>query len=637
MKFIRNFLIIIIWESLGFSQVPPNEMLPSVATYPMTSGPMPGTGSGYMLPGAMKDCPTCGMYYQGAMGNYGGINKKTNSVVNSTGEFIKDILNMFPESNIKNGLKEYLEILGHEKYYSDETVKGSNTGISSYLSSRFSDPMNSCVRDAALSFYEDIAKVLKKRFSQNCNTTNGLFHTTINGLFPTTPDYGCIQERAKLLDVAGKESYKKLQPGWLWKLALKHANGDPNSAMFLIGICGHDDTAQGSFSYLDKSSKALEEIQNQKNSAIENKKQIDLQIKELSANYDENHEKIYNLAINANALNQQIKTYSTQSSLTKFMSCPPQKSGFYAPQSLDSKADISQEVKNEIQNIQGKIGGAENIPAKYYHVYGSAFMACQLIQNGMAPSMANLVQQQAARIYRGIRMCQSVDEIQKQHQIQTKILEPLFKKYNIKNETELAIHTIKAFKQKKITCKYFENIELPQECTFLGGIGYSPHQFESNQFDVSESEIREKMEARKNNLDAAELYRKWYFGGITVMGKKMPCSDIRVLGPSDLLKPTEGFFKLQNNSYKPEGWTDSQYKMATQKLATWDVDFKWTISQHAAGAEFAGKVCKKRGSDEKPLKGICPEGPPDGKIPQGPWGGGMGQSSIPSQETNGTR
>ncbi|WP_277578766.1 hypothetical protein [Bdellovibrio svalbardensis] len=557
------------------------------------------------------------------------------SSLSSTGEAAKKFLSYLPNGETRKGLEEYVSIIGAEKFKGDGSLVMANTGMAAYFTEKFTDPKNSCVRDAARSFYEDVAEQLKSKTPQQpgcINTGDGVFTEGKGSVYSNTsacPSAG----RANLHSVAGQGPYKNLQPGWLWQLALKHSKGDPNSAMFLIGMCGHDDTSQGTYAYEDSSPQGLDELRQQCLFNKNIKSKLDSEIKDLAKNYDINQEKIYSLSAQSNKYTMEIKALENQKSVQRLMDCPSESSGFYAPQSLGTTADIPAGIKQEVQKIQGDIGGAQNIPAKYYHVYGSAFMACQLIQHGMSLKKTELVQKQAARLYRGIRMCSSTQDFSSEIKTFEAEMAPLSKKYKMTDPVKLALAVAKQIRTGKIKCDGEGGFEkAPPECGYISNYSIPAYLLTSTEFEISDESIAKKVANRFANADAAALYKKWYFGGGTVAGNKLPCSDIRVWGPSDLLEPTKSFFgKLS----KPEGWSNERFKKASQKLATWDVDFKWTIAQHEAGAQFAGQTCKKREPNEKPLAGICPGGPPDGKTKWSPSTGD--QPDHHSSSTEGIR
>lgn len=103
-------------------------------------------------------------------------------------------------------------------------------------------------------------------------------------------------------------------------------------------------------------------------------------------------------------------------------------------------------------------------------------------------------------------------------------------------------------------------------------------------------------------VDAARLYNSWYLGGGKVLGQQVPCTDVRLGGPSDLLNASQSSFSW---FHRPSGWSKDRYDAAARHLATWDVDFEWTIAQHEAGAKFAAKNCKKGKPGENPFQSMC--------------------------------
>ncbi|WP_413557439.1 hypothetical protein [Bdellovibrio sp. HCB209] len=483
------------------------------------------------------------------------------------------IIDKLPNGDTKNGLKEYVQILGYGSYDGADTVGISNAGLSDYFSNKFEDPKNSCLRDASRTFFEDVAKVLKSRTSQDVECTKDSY-----------PDYGCSQEsRPSINSRVGKDPYSDLSKGWLWELALKHAKGDANSAMFLIGMCGHDETRQGSYGFQASSEEKIADLN-------ERKKSLQVRITEYSKDYDKNRDRILALTKQISDWNQEISELQKKPTVRTKMKCPPRNSAYYAPQSIGSSADISEPLKSQIQSTQETADGVTYTPAKYYHVYGAAFMACQLVQNGVSPLKTTFIQQQAARLYRAIRMCESVDSAE------LKFLDP--------KSADSSLRAVLDVQNKKVICPLVGNS--PRECQLINELGYNPVLIGSGAITPGVDEVKAKWAGKLRNSDAATLYKSWYLGGGEIKGQKIPCSDLRVWGPNDLMKPDANFF---DKISKPREWSVERFKSASQKLATWDVDFKWTIAQHKVGAEFASKNCKKRAPGEKPLKGICPEVP----------------------------
>lgn len=528
------------------------------------------------------------------------------STVASTNELMKKVIGTIPDSNLKRGLKDYSEALGLERYSSDSAVGAFNAGVGAFFTRQYKDKRNSCVRDAAQKFYQDVGAYLKER--NPCKGENEKYRRR-DAPPPGSISYGCTSDdRAKLTEVAGEGRFDNQEPGWVWKLALKNANGDPNAALLLIGMCGHDDTNQGAYVALDKSAEGQDRAYLAIDDYRSKIKRIQAQIDELRAKKSDNSEDSYRISDLQYDLSEtkialeQIKRDGGQ---TVELNCPMSNTGYFAARSLDESADIPKDLKNELHEAFSG-DGATKTASKYYHVYGSAFMACQLVQNGVSPSNAALIQQQAARVYRGIRMCQETQTKEKQSAERKIFEQTLSVKYNSKDPLTIAKKII-ASREVMEGC---DKIEPPRECRYLNMLGLPTFNMGSNaQFKLQDSDIQAKVNGAMKSMDAAELYKSWYLGGGKIAGQQLPCSDIRVLGPNDLKNPTESFFGRLS---KPSDWTDERYQAATKKLSTWDADFKWTIAEHKAGADFAGKVCKKRAPGEKPLKGICPNGPPDG-------------------------
>jgi hypothetical protein len=97
--------------------------------------------------------------------------------------------------------------------------------------------------------------------------------------------------------------------------------------------------------------------------------------------------------------------------------CPSASSVFYVPGGLGSGVDISDELKAKIIATQGQTVGRKNVPveqvlpSKYYHVYGSAYIACELFRRGHSLNDVSHYQSFFARLYRAVRLRYSADQI----------------------------------------------------------------------------------------------------------------------------------------------------------------------------------------------------------------------------------
>lgn len=94
-------------------------------------------------------------------------------------------------------------------------IGGQNSGIAGYVRQIVLD--NPCFNSMADSFYERISE-LDQRYQSS---------------------------RPNLGDAAGEGRYASLEKGFLWEMAMETANNNPNLAIRILGVCGHDDTAQG--------------------------------------------------------------------------------------------------------------------------------------------------------------------------------------------------------------------------------------------------------------------------------------------------------------------------------------------------------------------------------------------------------
>jgi hypothetical protein len=228
-----------------------------------------------------------------------------------------------------------------------------------------------------------------------------------------------------------------------------------------------------------------------------------------------------------------------------------------------------------------------------------------------------MAEKQAARLYRAVRMCSVVNSELKA----SDAIDEGLSAYNSKNK--------KSLKVEDFARLYFEDQSIcgdsPLGATKAAGkssVVYSPGTDKSSPeaaiaslcyqmdrrlgvykaFGLSLSEAMEKFYSGLARVDAAQLYKRWYIGGGSIFGKDIPCTDIRLGGPSDLLADNRGFMSFDS---PPDGWSPERYAAAKKKLATWDVDFEWTVAQHEVGARFAGENCKRETPGTDPNEVAC--------------------------------
>lgn len=363
--------------------------------------------------------------------------------------------------------------------------------------------------------------------------------------------------RPSLGDVAGKNR-KDLKPGWLYERALQFSGGSPNAAISLIGLCGHDDKNQGDF----------------KNFEIENK------------------------LINSGAPSDEFYSLKdgSQGDAGETTLCPSQYADFYVAGGLSKSSDISDGLKQKILTTQYPGKNALQIASKNYHVLGAAFMTCQMIEAGLNPLLAVKVESMAASLYRGIRLCQKIEtpanifwNLQREKEIARRPLGTTF-------ETAVIEKALQRGREKSCS---LQKIRTDSLCKLLHTVG-AP-------FDLTvpriEARARALLEKYMDELVASGLYASWHISG-EVAGISLPCSRDQLWGPHPflqwLINKTEVSLNICGH-----GLTMDSCRKAVRTVKSWETDFDWTVSQHAAGARFAARVCKSYPEGQSSFTEFC--------------------------------
>jgi hypothetical protein len=210
-------------------------------------------------------------------------------------------------ASVKKTVTDHFDIVRPWTYKKRENFYAANIGLSDYIRQVYRT--DSTLKARAQVFYGDYFRIVGSR------------------------NFDLIEFDS----VAGQGDYTDLAPGWLWKLALDHADQDPQTAMRLIALCGHDDIEQGG---------PLDWVAE------------DLQLR-----------------------------------------CPNQNTLFYLPKNLDAKADISDALKRRISRIKHHDIYAP-LRSKYYHVFGAAFVACEAISRGDSPRFEVFAAREMGLLYR---------------------------------------------------------------------------------------------------------------------------------------------------------------------------------------------------------------------------------------------
>lgn len=497
------------------------------------------------------------------------------SLPSATSGILGSVINSIPTAILdeteKQAFKEYLRVLGGNQYADSSLVGLSNSGLNNHFESLLGGdeptPANRCFQTKAVSFYKDVSLYLRK--------AAGLDDSS-----PSENWWNMTGEKHSLFAKAGERGKTQIQPGWLWKLAIQHANGDAAGALSLIGMCGHDDAHIATFRYMDESEETKKEIQEQVSALEEKKKLLERELKSALKQPDP-ATFVKAKSAELSETNELLYIWKNQTGLRRTLRCPPAYTDFFLPGGLGSDVDISATLKKKVNAVQNPDGNSR-IPAKHYHVYGSAFMTCNLISNGFDPEKAVKVQKQAARFYRGIRICEASSGLLMERS-------EMERSIDLRPKEGMSVEDI-------ILNRLAEKDE--------GGssIGYL---FASARhvMDQDRAMAKRKITARLARMDAAFLYNLWYVGaGDVLTGKRFWCSDIRLGGPKNLLDVNSATFSWFQ---RPKGWSKERYDAAAKHLATWDVDFEWTLAQHEVGAKFAAKHCKQGQSATNPFQALC--------------------------------
>lgn len=456
----------------------------------------------------------------------------SDKLVSSTSKIALTVIDTLPESGVKSGLKRYYELVDPSTYGQDQNVAISNSGISNYFEGQFFS--NACFAEKALLFYRDVRATTRSSQKQESNDVR--------------------HNRPSLGDKSGVNR-KDLPAGWLFSKALKYSHGNPNAALTLIGMCGHDDQKQG---YFDNN--AVTQLLTQKG----------IPYREL---YSPVEEQYY-----------------------EETPCPPETADFFIAGALSAKADIPEKLKKKILEVQYPGKKPTQIASKNYHVLGAAFMTCQMIEAGLSPFLAVRVETTAASIYRGIRLCQEIEKpaalffaLQKNPEVKKRPRHLHFDEFVLQKALE---------RGKSKSCLKQQDLRDPF-CELLKASG-AP-------LDTSLPRLEERArELIQNNLDkliASGLYASWHVSG-EVAGINLPCGRDQLLGPHPIMK----WLVSQANwplNICGGGLTSTACRRALDKIKTWELDFDWTVSQHLAGAQFAAEVCKPLSSGANSMDLFC--------------------------------
>jgi hypothetical protein len=408
------------------------------------------------------------------------------------------------------------------------------------------------------------------------------------------------EECPTLNQVAGDENHSSLRPGWLWDLAMKDAGGNPDRAVKLIGVCGNDDTYQGGSINAQYSAaqsqkrydqriawlnQQIVEVQDSlhffQNGGVPNKGDcpaVDEQAVAslLPADADESdYQNVLSgigLCENADAKYTKIALNSLQKYRDNLkpqmfstgpVDCPTgfgDQSSFFLPQSLGKGVDISNRFKKKLARTRvrestdanvyysGITPGAQHLPAKYYHVYGGALVACEMIARGHSPAVVIALSDLGAWYYRVLALSGNAP--------------PPESPGNPENNAQDAQGWVESIKE---VLRFGPR----QQCMNDPDSGSSDPVMDGGGFNP------------QVQADAYELIRRWTLSGGFgfVMGASLD---------TNLQIP----FAEYTGFDRPANWSKERYKVAKAQFDALMIDFTWTIKQHDVGARFAVAHCK---------------------------------------------
>lgn len=188
----------------------------------------------------------------------------------------------------------------------------------------------------------------------------------------------------------------KGQPGELYRRALNETHGSPLQALRLIAACGHDNVSRSPSipvgpealrgAWRDQVESLTADLTDAKIALQDGDQEARLTIREI--------EKDLRRAKAAVAAPSPPK----EEGLIDIEVCPPPESTFFASGVLDASADISPELKQQLNATGTRDNYTEH--QKNYHVLAAAFVACEMVSRGHPPHLVVALQKVLAWAYR---------------------------------------------------------------------------------------------------------------------------------------------------------------------------------------------------------------------------------------------
>jgi hypothetical protein len=382
-----------------------------------------------------------------------------------------------------------------------------------------------------------------------------------------------LGSRPTLADRAGLGLWEDVKPGKLWEKALEISGGQPNLAIALIGLCGHDDAIQVKPALIPQRSETLRYQTVEKN--VMNSLRRNLLESARSGN------------TRSNDLVEDIDEYLAELDTANLprITCL-NSSHLFVPQALGPSVDLPQQLKDRIARIQAPTLGASVLPAKGYHFIASAMNACILRSQTKTSLAALIVNPMAARMYRAKRLNDILssavpDEIY--NRLTRQDLDPIVSRYNsLPEDTRPPGERFSMLEEHR----KFHN-DPANEVIRSFSIGKRP---------VSTDAVLTSLLKQAARRDASVLARKWWTSytfpavGTVLLPSQRNRPEVRNAGI--------GLFHRVKDRCEEPGWSKERCDRAISVLDSWEIDFKWSEEQHYRGALFGYQNCRELGPHE---------------------------------------
>lgn len=457
---------------------------------------------------------------------------------------VKDGITILTDSKMRTAFNQYLGLLG------SNVSDSKNPGFIEFNEQILNHP-SKCFQDIAYRFYRSIKEEDHKRLIDGQTLLN---RDSRSNLRTNLTEYS----------VSGL-TYKQ---GWLWERALSMSGNNPAIALSLIGVCGHDDVKQ-----------------TQKNRKLVSTKDYpkpqydDLQI--LSVVNKRANEVQSHCEKNQNCPSENdLKTFwKSELNMENGVSCPSYGSAMFAPESLGTDYEISNDFKAWILKIQSNENTDQQIPLKPYHTFAAAVSSCRLISGGFSDELSEKIVNRSVNAYRSGRICNVINSyVGKQRMV-----------YFVKNTSEQIQEKIQQIqKQPKLCFGPIIEKQNSELCLTKDHLGIN----EQTLNRLSEIDLK-----RIINRKISEAILAYAFSKSNLYSESNKCEGLQVSSA------VHKFLKMVVENNELKNWcpifdrSAGLCQMAHELAKTYLVDFEWTLRQHQLGLKLAKRYCKNLETD----------------------------------------